>query len=298
MPIKRTRSNSLYGYPNPQSNQFPDPIVTNRAPTTADHCEPGQIWVDQTANAAYYDVKTVGGLTTWVSAPSASVTSLTINPGDLTVTTGDVLVLAGNITAPGAALGNVNVSGNFDQSGGDVAFDSTVDFAVTAASDITLSATGDVTINASGSYIDIGTAGDTSTINIGVSSSNRTVVIGNNTGTTSVTVDVGTGDLDLGVSATAHATNVGSTTAGATLVLNTPTGVNTVAANGLSVTAAGRGLSLPGGLLVLAGAGDPNTAVTAPIGSLFLRSDPAGATSRAYINTDAGTTWTNITCAA
>ncbi len=38
--------------------------------------------------------------------------------------------------------------------------------------------------------------------------------------------------------------------------------------------------------------------LSAAKGSLYLRSDGSGTTSRAYINTDGGTTWTNITTAA
>lgn len=162
----------------------------------------------------------------------------------------------------------------------------------------TISAVGAASIDSSAGAINIGTAANAQAINIGTGAAARTITVGNITGATSVVLNVGTGALNLGTSATAHATNVGSTTAGSTLVLNTPTGTNVAAANGLSVTTAGRGLSLPGGLLVLAGTGSPSGVVTAPIGSMFLRADPAGATSRAYINTDGGTTWTNITCAA
>ena len=168
----------------------------------------------------------------------------------------------------------------------------------TSGGTLTLSSVGAASINASGGVINIGSAADAQNINIGTGAAARTITLGNVTGATSIVLNVGTGALNLGTSATAHATNVGSTTAGSTLVLNTPTGTNVAAANGLSVITAGRGVSLPGGLLVLAGSGSPSGVVTAPIGSLFLRSDPAGATSRAYINTDAGTTWTNITCAA
>ena len=111
-------------------------------------------------------------------------------------------------------------------------------------------------------------------------------------------LNVGTGALNLGTSATAHATAVGSTTAGATLALNTPVGTNVVAANGISITTAGVGVSLPGGILVISGYGSPSGTITAPIGSLYLNTTAASAITRAYINTDAGTTWTNITCAA
>lgn len=105
-------------------------------------------------------------------------------------------------------------------------------------------------------------------------------------------------NINIGTGAAARTITIGNTSAGTTLALNTPTAINVVAANGLSVTTAGRGVSLPGGILVLAGAGDPNGVVTAPIGSMWLRSNPAGATSRVYCNTNAGTIWTNFTMAA
>lgn len=67
------------------------------------------------------------------------------------------------------------------------------------------------------------------------------------------------------------------------MALNTPAGTPVVAANGISITTAGVGVSLPGGVLVLAGADTPNGVVTAPIGSLFLRTNPGAATERLYI---------------
>lgn len=60
---------------------------------------------------------------------------------------------------------------------------------------------------------------------------------------------------------------------------------------------AGTGLGLgTAGLRVFWGSGAPSASV--PIGSLYLRTDPAGATSRAYIATSAAGAFTNITCAA
>lgn len=49
------------------------------------------------------------------------------------------------------------------------------------------------------------------------------------------------------------------------------------------------------GMCILSGAGAPS--MTAPKGSLYLRTDGSGAANRAYINTDAGTTWTAISTA-
>lgn len=50
------------------------------------------------------------------------------------------------------------------------------------------------------------------------------------------------------------------------------------------------------GMHILSGSGVP--AMTAPKGSLYLRTDGTGAADRAYINTDGATTWTAISTAA
>lgn len=49
---------------------------------------------------------------------------------------------------------------------------------------------------------------------------------------------------------------------------------------------------------ILTGSGSPNASVTAPQGSLFLRTDGSSSSTRAYINTNGSTGWTNITTAA
>lgn len=514
MPVKRSRNNSLYGFPNPTANQFPDPIVTNRAPGTDDQGEPGQMWIDQVGQTAYIFIEYSAGSAIWGTAPSGgtSATSFTVNPGNLTVTAGNIIVSAGDVTASSGtgtfgtlAAGDTTITGTLDVSGASTFTDATFtgdvmitgDFDLTdtgsisltstnnAAGAITLLAnggtsetiliqsaqgTGDLSINLNsaaggitldaGTSVDIiaasagisigttgtgdiviaaadeismssvgatliatgagalnlgtdtnahtvtignstgatsvvinagtgalnvgtnaiahvvtignvtgatavnintGTAGSTYTttngtlgfvtgtgainigadaaaktitvgnvtgatavnvntgtggsaitttngviglisgtgaINIGADAAAKAITVGNATGNTAVTVNVGTGALNLGTTATAHATNVGSTTAASTLTLNTPTGSYVGAANGVSISTAGRGVSLPGSVLVISGAGSPNTVVTAAAGSLFLRTDPAGATSRAYINTDGATAWTNLTAAA
>ena len=55
-----------------------------------------------------------------------------------------------------------------------------------------------------------------------------------------------------------------------------------------------------GGIQILTGSGTPHNVVTAPKGSLFLRTDTGGSTTatRAYINMTGSSTWTNITTAA
>jgi len=65
------------------------------------------------------------------------------------------------------------------------------------------------------------------------------------------------------------------------------------------ITMAGKvALNTSAGPQVLAGAGDPGGVVTAPQGSLWLRTDGSSTSTRAYINTNAGTGWTPITTVA
>jgi hypothetical protein len=221
--------------------------------------------------------------------------------GPLTVTTGTgALNIGADAFAKAITIGNViGATSVAIQSGtGGIVGTSTGFINFAAGGGFAVAAVGIIGIESSAGVINIGNNAVAQNINIGTGAAARAITIGNATSTTAVAINCGTVGLNLGTSANAHPTAIGSTTAGSTLVLNTPTGTNVAAANGLSVTVAGRGVSLPGGLLVISGAGDPNGSVTAPIGSLYLNSTAASAVTRAFINTNAGTTWTNITCAA
>ena len=183
-------------------------------------------------------------------------------------------------------------------------------------------------LNSSAGAIGIGNDAVAQNINVGTGAAARTITVGNVSGATAVNVNTGTGGfnvattgtgdivlnsddtmlldadgvlelnssagaISIGNDADAQAINIGSAgvrpilignaTAGTTVEINAPLQV---------------GINLMGLVRVMAGAGSPNTVVTAPAGSLYLRTDPAGATSRLYINTDSATNWVNITCAA
>ena len=60
---------------------------------------------------------------------------------------------------------------------------------------------------------------------------------------------------------------------GSQLEIDPPTGNVTVKTGNLVVGTAGKGVSLPGGITWTSGAGSPEGVVTAPIGSLYSRSD-------------------------
>ena len=100
MPSKVSRSNTVYGYPNPQLSAFPDPIVAQRAPTTADKAVVGQIWVDQVGQLSYIFIKNSAGNSVWAvqsnNGGAAVFTSLTVNGAS--TFTGSILQSAGSVS--------------------------------------------------------------------------------------------------------------------------------------------------------------------------------------------------------
>jgi len=57
-------------------------------------------------------------------------------------------------------------------------------------------------------------------------------------------------------------------------------------------------IRMKSGMVIMSGAGTPHGTVTAPKGSLWLRTDGTTTNDRAYINTDGSTTWSALTTAA
>jgi hypothetical protein len=71
------------------------------------------------------------------------------------------------------------------------------------------------------------------------------------------------------------------------VIINNPVGTPVSIPEGINI-----------GVKVISGAGTPNAVVTAAQGSLFLRTDGSSTSTRAYINTDGATAWTNLVTAA
>lgn len=117
MPSKVSRSNTVYGYPNPQLSAFPDPIVAQRAPTASDKAVVGQIWVDQVGQLSYIFIKNSAGNSVWVvqsnNGGAAAFTSLTVT-GPITQTAGNVEIGRDNAAqtlyfGTGTAVKTVNI---------------------------------------------------------------------------------------------------------------------------------------------------------------------------------------------
>jgi hypothetical protein len=98
------------------------------------------------------------------------------------------------------------------------------------------------------------------------------------------------------------AATLGSVSAGTTVTAGTgitaTTGNITATTGDIEAAAATKGFICGSGSKVVDGTGSPNTVVTAPKGSLYLRLDGSGVADRAYINTDGATAWTAISTAA
>ena len=102
------------------------------------------------------------------------------------------------------------------------------------------------------------------------------------------------GFQDISINSTTGAVSIDATYGASTSITGTVT-----ALNGTAVTAGGAAAFLAtstSGLGVYFGSGAPT--VSAAKGSLYLRTDGSSTSTRAYINTDGGTTWTNLVTAA
>lgn len=187
---------------------------------------------------------------------------------------------------------------------------------VTGASSLALkTGSGNFTLDGvAGSTYTVGASTTTGTIAIGGTAQTGAITIGGGTGAQIVNLATGgTGakTVNIASGASANVTTIGTTTAASTLTLNTPTGTPVAAANGLTATVgnitttngnvvlstAATYVQLPGPIKIMSGAGAPANGLAAEAGDMYIRTDPAGATSRIYIAT-AANAWTNVTCAA
>jgi len=161
----------------------------------------------------------------------------------------------------------------------------------TVGNNVTVTA-GDITVTAGNIIL---TAGDISA-NAGTITGLNIDALDEITAANSITTDAGNFIATAG-GVTANAGAIIGLTVDA---LDEVTAVNEIrcTAGDFVAAGAGQGITLGGGARVVSGAGSPDTVVNAPQGSLYLRTDGSSTATRAYINTDGVTAWTNITTAA
>jgi len=90
---------NAYGLTQALINVFPAPIVSQRAPTTADKADYGTLWIYQPTNAAYVLTSIVNNSANWggLTGGSGSFTNLTVS-GTSNLT--GLLTATGGITSP------------------------------------------------------------------------------------------------------------------------------------------------------------------------------------------------------
>ncbi len=273
------RQNIAYCLNQPLSNIFSAPIVSNRAPTTADKAPIGQVWVNKSTNTPYMLTSIVANSANWLQLESGGgagvFTSLVVTgPTTLTGTT--------LINTTGAAATTIGTGGTGAVNIGNATGNTAVTGALSTTTTLTggtgvIATTGGVTASAGNI---VATLGDI-TATAGSMSAGTTVTAG--TGITSTTGNI---------VATAGAVSAGTTVTATNNVISTT--------GSFQASAAGQGVILGGGPFIVAGAGDPSGAVSAPHGSLYLNTTGSGTADRAFINNSVGTgtVWVAVTTAS
>lgn len=278
--------NIAYSLSQPLSAIFPSPIVSVRDPRTTDKAQIGTIWVNKSTNDGWVLTSVVSNSATWIGigGGSGEFSDLTVTGNaNIGTSAGAQIVIGNDLGATAVTLnsgtGDINLATN---TGGDI----------NISADDVLFIGGNVVQITATPQIDIAT--DTLAVSLNIATG----------GTGIKMVNIATGNA-------ANVTTIGTTTASSTLALKTPVGTPVTTANGLTATAgnltatngnvvlstAATFVQLPGPIKIMSGAGAPSNGLAAEAGDLYIRTDPAGATSRIYIAT-AASTWTNVTCAA
>lgn len=118
---------TAYGISDALLNVFPTPIAAQRAPSTTDFAQIGQVWVNVATGDAYMLTMIASNSASWDQinqGSSGSFTSVTINPGNLTIVAGNEIITAGNLTVSAgtitATLGLISAGGGFNATGGNI----------------------------------------------------------------------------------------------------------------------------------------------------------------------------------
>lgn len=264
------RNNVAYGLSQAILNVFPQPIVAKRDPTTNDKAQIGTLWINVTDGVAYVLTQIVNNVSTWQGlAGGNTFNTLTVTPGPTSITG------TTNINTAGAGVTTIGTGGTGAVSIGNATGNTSITGSLTTSAALTVSA-GGLTVTAGGlsavGTTTINGAGAANTV-IGTGGTGA-VFIGNSTGNTSVTGTLTSTD-DITVTAGDFIASNGN------VVISTPT----------------RGLTLPGPVNIITGAGAPANGLALHVGDIYINTTAASAATRIYVATGVGA-WTNVTCAA
>ena len=318
MAVKLSRKQTSYGYPNPQANLFPDPVVINRAPTGADQGEIGQEWIDTSANGVYFLTSIANGQSVWTSSSGGAgvFSSLVVTPGPITLigtthinSAGTATTNIGNATGNTAIAGTLNVSGTISTTDGSIEAGND-DVGVNSSVFQVLKSRGGGVITSGddlGSLIFAGFDGTGyETAAVISSTSSGTIGAGRVAGNLAFYThpDAATpATLRMNISAAGNIAMAQAdsgntlTVSGATNAIFASTGDITIGTGDLNINTAGQGINLPGPIQIITGAGVPANGLALHAGDIYCNTTPTGATDRIFVATGVGA-WTNVTCAA
>lgn len=318
MAVKQPR-NVAYGISQALINTSPAPIVSKRAPKDSDKAEVGTIWVDQPNDDGYVLTSIVDNKAQWIGigggpgvfseigvntaagAPGTiiSASSITALTGGITATAGDITAPAGNIITEGVLIGSQLIldakagTNVFVTSVGDLAYADIV-FSPKGAGIVTQTREligGDVVLT--NFNTDNTDAGSNSTIGAAVGGAGggdaRFQAVIDNGAMYTWGIDNSTPNDNFVISkgpalGTDNMLSFDGTFKNATFDASVTTNAwFTVGNNGPQI---------------MSGTAVPDSTITAPKGSLYIKTDASTAATRIYINTDGNDSWTNLTAAA
>lgn len=215
-------------------------------------------------------------------------------------TNGSVNVTAGEAAADAIVL-DASGAGGIELKSALATTITTTNAAVTVASG---TGTIGISADAAATTVNIGTGGAAKAVTLGstnstsattvqsgsgalnITSTGGALTIDSGVGTISVGSDASAGTVNLATGAAAKVVTLGSVSSSSSLTLKSPATAGVIISNGTQA---------PG---IFVGTGSPSGSLTAPQGSLFLNVAGSGVNDRAFINTDAGTTWTAVVTVA
>jgi len=189
---------------------------------------------------------------------------------------------AARVITIGNVTGATEVAINTGTAGFNVVTTGAGDITLDSADTVLVDAAGVIELNSSAGAINIGNDADAQAVNVGTGAAARTVTVGSVDTTSATTIQSGTGDVTITSTDDIVHTSSGDVTFNTDITFITAT----------------TGVVFQEGPKIISGAGTPHGSITAPKGSLYLRTDGTGAADRAFINTNAGTDWTAISTAA
>jgi hypothetical protein len=318
-----------YGLTNALQTVFPAPIVSLRAPTTADKAQIGSLWVFKTNNAVYVITSVVNNLANWVllevGGGAGVFASLTVTPGPISLTGtttintagaaattigtgGTGVVLIGNATGGTAVTGTLTVSGQINTIDGNVFVANDAAAATPPLIETLKSRAGGVITTGDGlgqfafggydgtQYTEGALISSTSSGTIG-----NTRVAGNLQFFTHPDAPAANPTLRMTISSVGNIV-VAAPDAGVGLTvvaggITATAGDVTISDGDLVLSAATTRIQLPGPTTIQTGAGVPAGGLAVNTGDLYINTTATTTTTRLYIATGAGV-WATFTASA